>query len=147
MGIDQAGDLLGYTTHADVSQTAAFRITSGNIFQYLNTLVPTTSDWDVDPVLGGDYLRAANGSNGTQIIGYGSTGGTVRGFVLTPGASAGTGTIRKIALTTTLGDGWVSPRDINQRGEVVGAVMNLSFAAQRCVYLEWMASAPSASTP
>jgi RHS repeat-associated protein len=129
--IDASGGLVGYTIWADRAHTSAIRYTDALGLEYLNQLLPTGSDWDLDPIISGDFLTTGNGTNGTQIVGSGQTGnGLTRGFVLVPGdGSPGSARVTQIAMMSKfLNDAnrTVSPRAINSFGEVVGTVTDYS---------------------
>ena len=85
--IDPLGNLLGYTVRADFTKAAVrYSDAHGLVYQNQFCLIPAGSDWDLDPASPGDFLSAANGTNGTQIVRSGLTiSGFSRGFVMTPG--------------------------------------------------------------
>ena len=91
--IDDDGNLVGFSVRTDRT-LAAIRYTDALGVTLLNQLVPGGSDWDLDPVDGGDYLVSGNGTNGVQIVGTGRTGGGLtRGFVMTPDISRVPGSV------------------------------------------------------
>jgi RHS repeat-associated protein len=130
--IDSAGSLVGYTYRAGTG-VSAMRYTNARGPEYLSQLLPAGSDWNLDPVIGGDYLGSGYGSNETQIVGYGYTGnGLTRGFVLTPGPNGSPGTIKQVGLPASYGSNdtfhAVAINDINANGEAVGAVYDGSLS-------------------
>ncbi len=136
--IDASGNIFGNFQRASASAPlVAMRYTDALGFQYLNQLLPAGSDWDIDPVLGGDFLTSANGTNGAQIVGTGQSGnGKTRGFVLTPGPAGapGSATIKRIDLPAGTTDDTahvVSPYRINAAGQVVGTIADISNGPQR----------------
>ena len=129
--IDDNGNLVGFTIRTDRT-LAAIRYSDALGMEFLNDLIPVGSDWNLDPVDSGDYLSAGNGTNGTQIVGSGLTGnGLTRGFVMTPGTTGvpGSAIMKQIGMLPKFpndGNRTVSPRAINQSGEVVGTVTDYS---------------------
>ena len=129
--IDDDGNLVGMSVRADRT-LAAIRYTDALGMVLLNQLVPASSDWDLDPVDGGDYLVSGNGTNGVQIIGTGLTGGGLtRGFVMTSDTTrvSGSAVMTKIGMLSKFpddGNRTVSPRAINHSGEVVGVITDYS---------------------
>ncbi len=134
--IDASGTIVGFLQRAS-GTLVSFRHTDALGYEYLTQLLPASADWDVDPVLGGDYLTSANGTNGIQIVGSAYAGnGKSRGFVLTPFpiGTPGTATIKKIdvpAGTTDDTAHTVIPYRINASGQVVGTIGDISNGPQR----------------
>ena len=67
--IDENGTLLGYTIWDSGHTSTAIRYSDANGIEFLSQLLPSGSDWSLDPVVGDDYLANGLGTNGTQIVG------------------------------------------------------------------------------
>ena len=149
--IDDDGNLVGVAIRADRT-VAAIRYTDALGMQLLNQLVPAGSDWNLDPIAGGDDLVNGSGTNGTQIVGRGLTGnGVTRGFVMTPGTAGvpGSAVMTKIGMLSKFpddGNRMVSPRPSITRARWLVPSPTPRASPSSTPSSGWRAPAPSTST-